>query len=291
MRKKNIAFLVKLIFQMLENCTMRQATLIGIVLAKLYSGFAAKSTQLLRKNIALYDPNLTEREMNTLCRRTWEHLGSVIGSAPHWHKMDAAQVLSNVDMTAEQQKLVASLQGRTCLYLSAHFGNWEILPRVSQALDLDVSYVYKPAKNLHIDKIMLDMRCRSGIHWLSNEDSRSMARQIVSLLRQGQSVGMLIDQAQGNAGEWVDFLGRRKGCTYFPAQLHLKYGIPIVIVSNVMPPEGGKCRVHFEVIEAQQQSISTHDLTQIIYDRFVSWIRQHPAQWLWLYDHWREDKN
>ena len=114
------------------------------------------------------------------------------------------------------------------------------------------------------------------------------ARAALSHLRQGGSLGMLVDQKM-NDGIPVPFFGRPAMTAPALAQLALRYRIPVIPIRVI---RRGPARFTM-VVEAPLALPATgrrHDdifaLSLAINERLEHWIRQDPGAWLWLHRRW-----
>ena len=111
------------------------------------------------------------------------------------------------------------------------------------------------------------------------------ARLALAHLRQGGSLGMLVDQKM-NDGIETRFFGRAAMTAPAAAMLALRTGCPLLL-GHVQRLGPARLRVIVEPAaaitpsgDAQQDAAA---LTQAINDRLEGWIREHPESWLWLH--------
>ena len=115
-------------------------------------------------------------------------------------------------------------------------------------------------------------------------------RLLRALTREKSHVALLVDQHTRKEGIWVPFFGRPASTTPAPAVLALATGAPIL---------SGYCRrlpgtYQFEmVIDEPIIARSTGDkkadverITTDINERFETYIRRFPDQWVWLHRRW-----
>jgi KDO2-lipid IV(A) lauroyltransferase len=153
-------------------------------------------------------------------------------------------------------------------------------------LGLQLHVVYRQANNLLVDRLIQDMRRDLALGTIAKGSAG--AREIVRLLREGDSIGMLVDQKM-NDGIAVPFFGRDAMTAPAPAQLALRYDLPLIPV-RCERLDGACFRVSFHPPLAlpadmpRQEAIRA--LTAQINTALEEWIRTRPGQWLWLHRRW-----
>ena len=100
----------------------------------------------------------------------------------------------------------ADERGRGVIVLSAHFGNWEIVPPMVALARGPMASVGRPADNPYVDREIQALRTRFGNRSL---DKRGAVREMFRVLREPGRLGLLIDQ-RVRAEEAIDvpFFGR-----------------------------------------------------------------------------------
>ena len=81
----------------------------------------------------------------------WDNLGRTVGEMPHVGRL-AIEIVG-----ADIGHAVAA-SGRASIAISAHFGNWEILPRVAAEFGVALGTFYRPASNPQVDQVIQAMR-------------------------------------------------------------------------------------------------------------------------------------
>ena len=111
---------------------------------------------------------------------------------------------------------------------------------------------------------------------------------MIDIVRKGGHLGMLVDQKL-NAGIAVPFFGREAMTAPALAQLGLKFGIPLIPVS-VARLNGARFRVNFhpplEMPNSGDRAADVRTVMSEVNRLLEGWIRESPAQWLWLHRRW-----
>ncbi|MGB6508970.1 MAG: lipid A biosynthesis lauroyl acyltransferase, partial [Xanthobacteraceae bacterium] len=113
---------------------------------------------------------------------------------------------------------------------------------------------------------------------------------LARLLQSGVHVGMLADQHYSKGVE-VIFFGRRCLANPLVAMLARQTELPIYGMRVVRNPDGnsfwGEISDPVEPARDAAGRIDIKGTMQLITNVIEGWIRQYPAQWLWLHRRWR----
>ena len=91
------------------------------------------------------------------------------------------------------------------LLLTAHLGNWELLPVACHLAAYRLSVVLRPLDAPWLDRLATRLRERSGVELI---DKRAALRPVLRALAAGRMVGILLDQnAARREGVFVPFFG------------------------------------------------------------------------------------
>jgi KDO2-lipid IV(A) lauroyltransferase len=187
----------------------------------------------------------------------------------------------------EHLRAVMDRHGRALL-LTAHLGNWELLPFACQLTGYRLSVVLRPLDAPWLDRLVLRLRERAEVELI---DKRSALRPVVRALARGRMVGVLLDQnAARREGVFVPFFGYPASTSKSLALLALRTETPIVPAFIRRAGDG----THRVVIRPAlpwpaEQPLDTAlgMLTTRCADAIERAIREAPEQWLWMHDRWR----
>jgi len=180
----------------------------------------------------------------------------------------------------------AMAQGRGVIALSAHYGNWELLPRVMRRRGYPVSVVARTASDPVSASIIIRSRESIGQHNIDRNDVRSMMRALAA----GHILGLMPDQYAVEGGVIVDFLGMPASTSPGPAVLALRTGAPIVpMFARRTEDNRIICEFHppLQLKPSGDRRADIVAATQLINDIIGREILKRPGQWLWLHRRWR----
>ncbi|MDO9710199.1 lysophospholipid acyltransferase family protein [Paracraurococcus lichenis] len=236
-----------------------------------------------RGNLARALPELDAAARERVLREMWENLGRTVGELAHLPALEWEIV------GAEHLAPIAAAGG-PAIMLSGHIGNWEVLPPALARLGIRMGSVYRAADNPFVDALVNGLRAGAvaGEPLPLFPKGSQGARAALKFLAGGGVLGMLADQKL-NDGIAVPFLGRPAMTAPAPAQLALRFRCP-VIPGRVQ--RLGPCRFRLVVDpplplpDLPDRQAAIRALTLAINDRLSAWIRERPAEWLWLHRRW-----
>ncbi len=178
--------------------------------------------------------------------------------------------------------------GKGAIWLTGHFGNWELLGAYLAQNGLPLKVIGRTAYDPRLDKMIVDGRNQAGY---SNIARGKGTREIIRALRAGYAIGMLIDQDTNVEGVFVDFFGRPAHTATGPVVLSQKFGAPIASVFMRLCPDLTYQIECGEVLVLQNTGNAEADLianTQKCSDVYERMIRRYPDQWVWMHERWKK---
>jgi KDO2-lipid IV(A) lauroyltransferase len=163
--------------------------------------------------------------------------------------------------------------------VSGHFGEWEAIRHVLRAEGMETGALYRPNNNPHYEPIFRAGIELGGLPIIPKGPSGMRA--MLKHLRGGGFMAILADQHIRD-GAVLDFLGHPATTTLSPAELALRYDVPLV--PAFAPWEDGRRRI---LIEAPIPPSDPETMMAEFNERLGAQVRRHPDQWHWLHDRWK----
>lgn len=249
--------------------------------------------KLVRKNMRLSFPEKSASELNDLVNAFYHHFADILVEIIHGYRasdeeMRQRVVFENMDVLED----LARKKHGVIAYLG-HVGNWEWIADVGkQFADKSiVEYnVYRKQKNANADKAMLLLRSKRGGECV---EKNQLLRKLVQLRHADHPfvIGLIADQKPSprNAHTWTTFLNQDTAFLDGGEVLSRKFNLGVVY-ANIISPQRGYYRIHFEVITDNPNSLHENEIT-LSYARLIEAnIRQQPARWLWTHNRWKWSK-
>ena len=196
-------------------------------------------------------------------------------------------------VTFQNREVVDALlrENRGIVFVSAHFGNWELGGAALSSLITPVSSIYKEFSTSEFDPYLLQARTN---HKMLLAEKNGALKHIAKALKGGRSILLMIDQASNaRAGVKVDFFGHDTYQSSTPAALSSKFNAPIVGVYIVSLHEQHYTITFENPIEVNSnEEKDILDATQAQANDLEKVIRTNPKLWFWCHKRWKgEFKN
>jgi KDO2-lipid IV(A) lauroyltransferase len=243
-------------------------------------------TRRARKNLQRAFPEKSPAEIETIIREVWENLGRVVTEYPHLSRITAFTPDSVIEVRGTEHVDAARARGKRLIFFGGHLGNWEVNAIAAKAFGVPLHLIYRPANNPAVEQIYREGR--GGIAAGLIPKGAEGARQAMRVLREGQHIGILIDQKM-NDGIPVPFFGRDAMTAPALARLAFKFDCAVLPV-QVERLNGARFRLTVHPPLPLERSDDIQRDTLLLMTRanamLESWIRQRPGQWLWLHRRW-----
>ena len=236
----------------------------------------------------------TDAEAIDLTRRNFIHLAKVgleiFKCRQLMIKKNIANILT-ISGSEQSKKLFFSATGKSeqAIIICAHFGNWEAAGQgITITSGIPLLSVMRPFDN---PKIGDYINSRREGHTHEVVAKKGAVRPLLVALRKGYSIAIMADQNAGEKeGVVVDFFGHPASTHTSPALLHLKTGVPIL----VLMPRRVSDDFKFEFIlsdpiihkPTEDKEKDIREITQKFTSEIEKTISLYPEQWLWAHRRW-----
>lgn len=278
--------LVKILYIFFKILPIQTSSSIGGFIGR-NLGKLLKVNRVARRNLKNSFPDFTDKQIDEIILKMWDNLGRVAGEFPHMTSYKGGDFAKIIEVEGAEHIKNAGESEKTTIFFSGHFANWEIVPKtIFEKGCPSINLVYRKSNNPYLDKLILDVRNNYQAGCMPK--GTKGARMIIKAIKQGQHIGMLVDQKQ-NDGIPVPFFGRDAMTAPAIATLALKYDCPIIPL-QVKRLKGPKFKVKAYEPFKLDNTGDEHKDAMIAMTRINSilegWIRQEPSQWFWVHNRW-----
>jgi len=260
---------------------------LGAALGALAHAADRRHRAIARANLAAAFPELAASERAHIARRSFVEIGRSFLDAVSASRFGAVELCRRFDSSGLERVAEAERAGRGVIFLTAHYGAWEVAPLWMAHASGPISIVGRPLDNPHLERAVAAGRNRLGNRLLPK---RGSVREMFRVLREGGRLGLLIDQrVRPDEAIDVPFFGRPALTSPIVGRLALKTGAPVVPVFAELAP-GGRYRaeVHEPMVAPEGGGEEAGDeLTRRALAVCEAAIRRAPERWLWQHDRWR----
>ena len=245
--------------------------------------------QVGMRNLALAFPEKSAAERARILRGEFTSLGRQLAEVcqiPNY-------TLENVDQVVVYEGFEnyerARARGKGVLFLTAHFGGWELSAFTHSMHGHWMHVVVRPMDNPYLDQLIRNYRTMHGNKIVDKDD---FLRGLLAAMKAGEVVGILMDtNMTPPQGVFVDFFGIPACTASGLARIALRTDAAVVPGFTIWDPALRKYRLRFDPavelirtghLEADIVA-NTRQFTKIIED----YVRQYPEQWLWVHRRWK----
>ena len=262
-------------------------------LVRLFFKYEKRRRVLTMRNIKLVYPEKSEKEVLKLAMDAYETVAITIAEIVliFNDKLDIDGMIENRTEALEKFDRYFGDKSIGKLMITAHFSNWELLAHFVAKNNHPIKIIGREGNNTLIEEnITKPFRQKYGNR---NIYKKNAIVSFVKTLKQGLSVGILIDQkSSGATSVKVNFFGREVDTISVIAQMKLRYN-PIVLPVFIVRQENGKYRILIQEPVTYVAGEETDDKQKIIkmtqhYNNIVeNIVKAYPEQWFWMHDRWR----
>jgi len=245
--------------------------------------------RIAERNLAAAFPARPSRERRAIARAAFAHFGRLLFELLKFSTLSREQMLARVEFDGEERSRFAYAQGKGVLFVTGHFGFWELHAMVHALRVQPIALLARALDNPYLNQLLEEIRQRTGNSVVYR---RGTIRRVMRTLQAKQGVAVLIDQhIIGRDAIYVDFFERPAATTSAVAALALRTGAPVVPVF-ALPLGRGRYRVIYEHPVEPPRSDSEdaiREFTQRCTDVLEMYVRRYPQLWLWMHRRWRDD--
>ena len=250
-------------------------------------GPGMKASRYARRNLEMAFPEMPRHEIERIIGEVWNNLGRTVCELPF---IASGELSTRATVVGQEHIEYLKRLGKPALFISAHFGNWELLPQIAKENGFPLTLIYRPVNNLKLDKLLL--KIREPIYKGMFPKGARGAVNLMRAIAEGNSVAMLVDQKM-NSGIEVPFLGRPTMTAPAVAELALKYEIPIVLAYVERLEGKAKFKVTvckpFFASNTGNRKADVYETMCLINREIENWIRDNPEMWFWVHRRWSKE--
>ncbi len=241
------------------------------------------------RNLEIAFPDKTPAQRFEILRGMYRNWGRMIAEWSHFGSLTRANieqfaVYEGRDIWDEAERIS---NGRGALVLTAHFGNFELLPLAHSIYGYRIAIVHRPLRNPLIDREVRAMRERFGNRTI---ERKGAGRTMLKLLRDDWKVAVPLD-LDVRKGVFVDFFGLKASTSDGLARLAMASGAPVAPVFLIRDGESAHHRISIrpmiEIVRSRDRDEAIRENTQRFTRAIEDAVRCHPDHWNWIHRRWK----
>jgi len=241
------------------------------------------------RNLELAFPGKSREERGRILRGEFTSLGRQLAEVcrfPKYTKQNVGEILVYDGLENYER---AFARGKGVLFLTAHFGGWELSAFVHSMHGHWMHVVMRAMDNVYLDRLIRRYRTMHGNTAVDKDD---FVRGLLAAMKKAEVVGILMDtNMTPPQGIFVDFFGIPACTASGLARIALRTDAAVVPTFTIWDAKLKKYRLRFDPavdlvrggdVEAEIV-VNTQLFTKIIED----YVRKYPEQWLWVHRRWK----
>ena len=261
----------------------------AIAIAQLVYLLHFRLRQVGMRNLAMVFPETSLRERRRILRGVFTSLGRQLAELCQFPRYTAENIGDVVVYDGLDNFQEAYSRGKGVLFLTAHFGGWELSAFAHSLHGHWLHVVMRPMDNPYLDRLLQSYRTMHGNKVVPKDD---FVRGLLGAMRAGETVGILMDtNMTPPQGVFVDFFGIPACTASGLARIALRTDAAVVPGFTIWEEAMGKYRLRFD---PAVQLIRTGNLeadvianTQRFTGIIEEYARRYPDQWLWVHRRWK----
>ena len=241
------------------------------------------------RNLELAYPEWTAARRRDILRKVYRNLGCQLAEFCLMSRYTPEQASRFIEYDGLEHYLNARDRGKGVLVLTGHLGAWELSSFYHSLVGYPMGLVIRRLDNALVDDFVNRIRCRHGNRVIHKDD---FARGLISSMRSGQTVGILMDtNMTPPQGVFVPFFGNDACTACGLARVALKTDAAVLPGFLLWDEARSRYTLRFgERIELTRTGDPDADVqanTAAFAAVTEQYIRAHPEQWLWMHRRWK----
>jgi Kdo2-lipid IVA lauroyltransferase/acyltransferase len=267
---------------------------VGALLGWLVSHLARSEFRrtLRHLDLALGD-ELSSGEKRRLARRCFIGLGISLFEVFSYRRVTPETAHRYFRVTGLERYRKHLAAGKGTILIGGHLGNWEFSGAFFPLHGMPFHVIVRENPHQGLAELVYEIRRFWGETIYHRSPFRA-ARAALEVLRQGETVAILMDQDTSVDHVFVPFFGRLAATPSGPAALAVKLGSPVF---PVFIEREGPCRHHVRIegplyspAEGSREERIVEFTAQLT-ARIEAEIRRRPEDWVWMHRRWRRQPN
>ena len=241
-----------------------------------------KSKKIIKKNLNIFDPVMSDVTKNSIIKNMWKNFGMTF--IEYVFLKNFKKQSSHVQVCGERNLSNLIKTEKPVIFISGHFANFELMSMEIRKKNIKLATIYRPLNNFFLNPFMEFLRknyvCENQI-----KKGINGVREAIKFIKDGHSIALMIDQ-RVSEGEQVNFFEKPARTTSLPAQLANKYNLGIIPVF-IERINDNKFKIEFQKEINSDDFKNKLELTKELNRVLEKMIAKNPNQWIWTHDRWK----
>jgi len=280
--------LLRAITTLLLSFPLDYSLILSRLVADVFYLFPSKFRKRGLRHLKMAYPGKSADELGRILNGVFEHSAMMLVEVLSFpRKIRQYNYTKYVDVRGLELIDEALKGGKGVMFISAHFGNWELIGYTVSMLGHQINTVVRFMPNPAADALLNYSRRFQGQKIIYNDNA---VRDMMRVLKNNRILALVCDQDARANGVFVDFMGLPSSTVRAPALLHLKLGTPLLMLYCYRTkPNKFYYTFSFERCGLPELNPATAEeqITQAFTADIERMIRKYPEQWMWIHRRWK----
>ena len=247
----------------------------------LKTGPIFKSKEIIDRNLLIFKNNISNNEKNKITSSMWKNYGKTF---IEYIFLDLFRKKNSHIIIEGKEYLENILKNKKpVIFVSGHFANYELMSMEITKKGIPLATIYRPLNNIFLNPFMEYLRrkyiCKNQI-----KKGLNGVREAIEFIKKDMSIALVIDQ-RVSEGEKINFFNKEAFTTTLPAQLSIKYQLPIIPVF-IDRHDNSNFLIKF-YSPLNPSGANKSKLTEKLNIVLEEMIKKNPYRWIWTHNRWK----
>tara|TARA_Y100000591_G_C21813653_1_gene689378 strand:- start:326 stop:1180 length:855 start_codon:yes stop_codon:yes gene_type:complete len=265
------------------------AKVIGINLGRKFFSFIFskigpffKSRKIVNENLQIFNKTINEKQRKLITSNMWKNYGMTFVEyvfLKHFRKNSYHIKISGDE---HLEKIIKNQ--KQAIFISGHFSNFELMSMEITKKNINLATIYRPLNNYFLNPFMEYLRRK---YVCNNQIKKGIngVRDAIGFIKKNYSLALMIDQ-RVSEGEKIPFFGKPAYTSTLPAQLSLKFNLPIIPVF-IERDENNCFKLKF-LKEINPRDFNDKIKLSIKLNQIIEQlVLKNPNEWIWTHNRWK----
>ncbi len=241
-----------------------------------------KSKNIIDSNLENFSKNLLSEEKSKIIEDMWSNYGMTFIEYVFLNFFKKNN--SHIKIKGENILKDVINEKKKVIFVSGHFANFELMSMEIVKQNIKLATIYRPLNNLFLNPLMELLRKKFVC---SNQIKKGIngVRETIEYVNKGYNIALMIDQ-RVSEGEKINFFNKPALTTTLPAQLSIKYNMPIIPVFIKRKSDNLFELEFFDEIKPNEFK-NKIEITNKLNSILENLIKKFPNQWIWTHNRWK----
>lgn len=246
--------------------------------------------KVVRQNIAMALPHLSEKERLTIEKKFYHHLCDMFlemikTMTISRKEMEKRYVFTNLDLYLDLEK-----KGKSIALLCAHYASYEWTVSMNYHITFEGYGIYKKINNKYFDKLVKDIRSKFKATLITTRDTIPTIERNQKTKHVGV-YGFASDQSPqaSKAFHWAPFMGIETPVHTGAEMIAKRFDMNVIFLRN-KKVKRGYYEATFELMAENPKEVPNYEISDDFLRRVEKQILEAPEFYLWTHKRWKHKK-